>query len=91
MLFTYLSAIKKIMCFLILLSSIYNCRRLCAQQERCIKHCACNCVVSVVWFQLQPDLDSETAVILGQGNVAIDVARILLTPVDDLKVSNAST
>ena len=26
--------------------------------------------------------------ILGQGNVAIDVARILLTPVDDLRVFN---
>lgn len=36
--------------------------------------------------QLQPDLDTDTAVILGQGNVAVDVARILLTPVDELKV-----
>ena len=43
-------------------------------------------VCSTVLFQLQPDLDTDTAVIMGQGNVAIDVARILLTPVDDLKV-----
>lgn len=35
---------------------------------------------------LEPDLDVETAVIIGQGNVALDVARILLSPVDILKV-----
>ncbi|KAG9350365.1 hypothetical protein JZ751_026720 [Albula glossodonta] len=34
---------------------------------------------------LKPDLSSETAVILGQGNVALDVARILLSPLDILK------
>nr|XP_014345306.1 PREDICTED: NADPH:adrenodoxin oxidoreductase, mitochondrial isoform X1 [Latimeria chalumnae] len=34
---------------------------------------------------LNPDLSSETAVILGQGNVALDIARILLSPVDYLK------
>uniref|UniRef100_A0A6Q2Y679 NADPH:adrenodoxin oxidoreductase, mitochondrial n=1 Tax=Esox lucius TaxID=8010 RepID=A0A6Q2Y679_ESOLU len=34
---------------------------------------------------LRPDLRCETAVILGQGNVALDVARILLSPVDILK------
>ncbi|KAF9184652.1 NADPH-adrenodoxin reductase, partial [Haplosporangium sp. Z 11] len=28
---------------------------------------------------------SETAVVIGQGNVALDVARILLTPLDELK------
>ncbi|XP_064179355.1 NADPH:adrenodoxin oxidoreductase, mitochondrial isoform X4 [Anguilla rostrata] len=33
---------------------------------------------------LNPDLSSETAVILGQGNVALDVARILLSPLDVL-------
>ena len=37
-------------------------------------------------FQLEPDLNSETAVILGQGNVALDVARILLSPVERLEV-----
>ena len=37
-------------------------------------------------FQLDPDLSSETAVILGQGNVALDVARILLSPIDLLEV-----
>lgn len=37
--------------------------------------------------QLKPDLSSETAVILGQGNVALDVARVLLSPLDILGVS----
>ncbi|XP_028264435.1 NADPH:adrenodoxin oxidoreductase, mitochondrial [Parambassis ranga] len=35
--------------------------------------------------QLTPDLSGETAVVLGQGNVALDVARILLSPIDILK------
>ncbi|KAK2885094.1 NADPH:adrenodoxin oxidoreductase, mitochondrial isoform X1 [Channa argus] len=34
---------------------------------------------------LSPDLSCETAVILGQGNVALDIARILLSPLDILK------
>ena len=34
-----------------------------------------------------PDLSCETAVILGQGNVAIDVSRILLSPLKILQVS----
>ncbi|XP_075033986.1 NADPH:adrenodoxin oxidoreductase, mitochondrial isoform X2 [Mixophyes fleayi] len=34
---------------------------------------------------LSPDLGSETAVILGQGNVALDIARILLSPLELLK------
>uniref|UniRef100_K7FK23 NADPH:adrenodoxin oxidoreductase, mitochondrial n=1 Tax=Pelodiscus sinensis TaxID=13735 RepID=K7FK23_PELSI len=34
---------------------------------------------------LKPDLSSETAVVLGQGNVALDVARILLSPLDTLR------
>ena len=37
-------------------------------------------------FQLNPDLSGEKAIIVGQGNVALDVARILLTPADMLKV-----
>jgi adrenodoxin-NADP+ reductase len=32
------------------------------------------------------NLDVEEVAILGQGNVAVDVARILLTPIDRLKV-----
>lgn len=36
---------------------------------------------------LQVDLGVETVVVVGQGNVAVDVARILLTPVDNLRVS----
>lgn len=35
---------------------------------------------------LKFDLNVETAVIVGHGNVALDVARILLSPVDLLKV-----
>ncbi|XP_068440073.1 NADPH:adrenodoxin oxidoreductase, mitochondrial isoform X1 [Clinocottus analis] len=35
--------------------------------------------------QIRPDLSCETAVILGQGNVALDVARVLLSPLDFLK------
>ena len=31
------------------------------------------------------DLSKEAAVIVGQGNVALDVARILLKSIDDLK------
>jgi len=34
---------------------------------------------------LEFDLNVETAAIIGQGNVALDIARILLTPVDILK------
>ncbi|KAG8446329.1 hypothetical protein GDO86_013965 [Hymenochirus boettgeri] len=34
---------------------------------------------------LNPDLSSDTAVILGQGNVALDIARILLSPIELLK------
>ncbi|XP_011883274.1 PREDICTED: NADPH:adrenodoxin oxidoreductase, mitochondrial isoform X2 [Vollenhovia emeryi] len=34
---------------------------------------------------LKINLDIEEAVVIGQGNVAIDVARILLTPIDKLK------
>lgn len=32
------------------------------------------------------NLDVEEVTVLGHGNVAVDVARILLTPVDRLKV-----
>jgi len=34
---------------------------------------------------LNPDLTGETAVLLGQGNVAVDVARVLLSSVDELR------
>jgi adrenodoxin-NADP+ reductase len=38
------------------------------------------------YSDLNPDLDSDgTAFVVGQGNVALDVARILLTPVDELR------
>ncbi|XP_029312999.1 NADPH:adrenodoxin oxidoreductase, mitochondrial isoform X2 [Cottoperca gobio] len=39
---------------------------------------------------LSPDLSCETAVILGQGNVALDVARVLLSPIDFLKNTDIS-
>jgi adrenodoxin-NADP+ reductase len=35
--------------------------------------------------ELNPDLSGEVAVVVGQGNVALDVARMLLTPTDSLK------
>lgn len=35
---------------------------------------------------LSIDLSNEEVVILGQGNVAVDAARMLLSPVDELKV-----
>ena len=37
-------------------------------------------------FQLAPDLDADTAAVIGHGNVALDVARILLTPISLLRV-----
>ncbi|XP_047105533.1 NADPH:adrenodoxin oxidoreductase, mitochondrial isoform X1 [Schistocerca piceifrons] len=37
---------------------------------------------------LSVNLDTEVAVVVGQGNVALDVARILLTPVDKLKLTD---
>jgi NADPH-dependent glutamate synthase beta subunit-like oxidoreductase len=38
---------------------------------------------------LQPDLQaSDTAVILGQGNVALDCARILLRPTEELATTD---
>ena len=43
-------------------------------------------MTSFVYIQLKPNLDTDVAVVIGQGNVAIDVARILLTPIDILKV-----
>ena len=46
----------------------------------------------VGWYNGQPDcaalpvtLDQEHAVVIGHGNVALDIARILLTPVDRLR------
>lgn len=32
------------------------------------------------------NFDTERAAVIGHGNVAVDVARILLTPIDLLKV-----
>lgn len=39
-------------------------------------------------LQLKPDLSCETALILGHGNVALDIARILLSPLQLLRVSD---
>ena len=44
----------------------------------------------VSFLQLDINLDTDTAVVLGQGNVAIDVARILLSPIDKLRVRTLS-
>ncbi|XP_023569672.1 NADPH:adrenodoxin oxidoreductase, mitochondrial isoform X1 [Octodon degus] len=52
----------------------------------------CSARAFVGWYnglpenqELAPDLSCDTAVILGQGNVALDVARILLTPPEHLE------
>lgn len=37
---------------------------------------------------LNPDLSGDTAVIIGQGNVAIDVARMLLSPISILETTD---
>lgn len=49
----------------------------------------------VGWYNGLPEenslnfnLNVDTAVIIGHGNVALDVARILLSPIDMLKVYN---
>lgn len=42
-------------------------------------------------LQLKPDLSGEVAVVIGQGNVALDVARILLTPTQLLQVHRNET
>ena len=49
----------------------------------------------VAWYNglpggqnFRPDLSGKAATIVGQGNVAMDVARMLLTPIDELKVKN---
>lgn len=51
----------------------------------------------VAWYnglpgaeQLQPDLSGRDVTIVGQGNVAVDVARMLLSPIDNLKVIRAA-
>jgi ferredoxin--NADP+ reductase len=51
----------------------------------------------VGWYNGHPDyrerqfdLSGETAVIIGHGNVAIDVARILCKPVDELRTTDIS-
>jgi len=47
----------------------------------------------VAWYnglpgaeELQPDLSGKDITIVGQGNVAVDVARMLLSSIDSLKV-----
>ena len=49
----------------------------------------------VGWYNGHPDyrdrtfdLDQEVAVIIGQGNVAVDICRILMRPLDDLRRSD---
>ncbi|NMO91700.1 FAD-dependent oxidoreductase [Actinomycetospora sp. TBRC 11914] len=39
---------------------------------------------------LEPALDSERAVVVGAGNVALDVARMLVLPVDDLRATDTA-
>ncbi|XP_054737443.1 NADPH:adrenodoxin oxidoreductase, mitochondrial [Anastrepha obliqua] len=51
----------------------------------------------VAWYNglpgahnLNPDLSGETVAILGQGNVAVDVARMLLSPMDTLRKTDTT-
>ncbi|KAH8371032.1 hypothetical protein KR093_005951, partial [Drosophila rubida] len=51
----------------------------------------------VAWYnglpgaeKLQPDLNGRDVTIVGQGNVAVDVARMLLSPIDNLKVTDTT-
>ncbi len=53
--------------------------------------------IFVAWYNGQPDcaeasyqLDTERAVVVGTGNVAVDVARILLKPAEDLAKTDIS-
>ncbi|XP_071497702.1 NADPH:adrenodoxin oxidoreductase, mitochondrial-like [Diadema antillarum] len=41
--------------------------------------------------ELNPMLDTDTAVVIGHGNVALDVARILLTPADVLSKTDITS
>ncbi|KAH8547737.1 hypothetical protein BGW37DRAFT_222193 [Umbelopsis sp. PMI_123] len=41
--------------------------------------------------ELMPDLQStDTAVVIGQGNVALDIARMLLSPIDELRKTDVT-
>lgn len=51
----------------------------------------------VAWYnglpgaeELQPDLSGRDITIVGQGNVAVDVARMLLSPIDSLKLTDTT-
>ncbi|EDW02330.1 GH21932 [Drosophila grimshawi] len=51
----------------------------------------------VAWYnglpgaeQLQPDLSGRDVTVVGQGNVAVDVARMLLSPLDSLKLTDTT-
>ncbi|VEN39302.1 unnamed protein product [Callosobruchus maculatus] len=62
-----------------------------------LKNCICAKKI-VGWYnglpqnsKLDIDLSGENVVILGQGNVAMDVARILLTPIDVLKKTDITS
>ena len=54
------------------------------RESCCIVYAA---IIILFVIQLQPDLSSESCVILGQGNVALDIARLLLMPLQELAVS----
>ncbi|XP_075167016.1 NADPH:adrenodoxin oxidoreductase, mitochondrial [Haematobia irritans] len=52
----------------------------------------------VAWYNglpgaenLNPDLSGQTVTIVGQGNVAVDVARMLLSPIDELKKTDITS
>uniref|UniRef100_A0A1I8P8K2 NADPH:adrenodoxin oxidoreductase, mitochondrial n=1 Tax=Stomoxys calcitrans TaxID=35570 RepID=A0A1I8P8K2_STOCA len=52
----------------------------------------------VAWYNglpgaenLNPDLSGKTVTIVGQGNVAVDVARMVLSPIDELKKTDITS
>ncbi|XP_061392557.1 NADPH:adrenodoxin oxidoreductase, mitochondrial [Musca vetustissima] len=52
----------------------------------------------VAWYNglpgaenLNPDLSGKSVTIVGQGNVAVDVARMLLSPIDELKKTDITS
>ncbi|XP_023302728.2 NADPH:adrenodoxin oxidoreductase, mitochondrial [Lucilia cuprina] len=52
----------------------------------------------VAWYNglpgaenLNPNLNGKSVTIVGQGNVAVDVARMLLSPIDDLKKTDITS
>lgn len=66
-------------------AGLWGCVSVCVRVGGCM--CAYKTSSDTCILQLQVDLDTDTAVVFGHGNVALDLARMLLTPLDILAVS----